>query len=111
MASGAGGSPLLPQSVRVSISMQMDKMTCPVCDSEAKHLLRTWPDTEGFDCPRCGSFALTGTDVATLPAWFAHDRLRKPLLSHTIRRTQTSDGQMVRVRDRDTYIAAGRLPT
>lgn len=70
---------------------------CPVCQS---HLLETPTNAGGrdatrFSCPRCGSFVLTGTLIATLPHTLNRAQDASAKLSHALRRAQEVNTDVV----------------
>jgi hypothetical protein len=71
-------------------------------------------DVARFDCPRCGSFVLSGTAEALLEQRLAEVELRRSLMSHTLRRMQRPDQNRLHIiRDDElpTFWSEGRLPS
>lgn len=88
---------------------------CVVCDTPGASGQQGLGDFMTFECPRCGTFALTGTAIATLPSKFRELPLRRALMSHTLRRMQrNSSGGRRHIFDSDelpTFWRQGHLPT
>lgn len=59
---------------------------CPICKSDlVQPSANTGGDATRFDCPRCGSFVLTGPLIASLDHLLSTDRLATAKLSHVLR--------------------------
>jgi hypothetical protein len=59
---------------------------CPICKSDLiEPAASTGGDATRFDCPRCGSFVLTGPLIASLDHLLSTDRLATAKLSHVLR--------------------------
>lgn len=72
-------------------------MVCPVCGSSgASAGTRDYRDKHRYDCPRCGSYEISGTAAAMLPNLLqsARDRGR---LSHAIRVAPRKQGELLMV--------------
>jgi hypothetical protein len=64
-----------------------ERLACIVCGTpDCQRDLG--PDIAVYDCPRCGSFVLTGTAEAVLPDKLAEEPARRSRMSHTLRRMQ-----------------------
>src|SRR4051812_38725353 len=89
-------------------------MSCIVCNTPSAHRQAAAGDFARFDCPRCGSFALSGTAEAALPGLLAEVPLRRSLMSHTLRRMQRPGDTHLRIissHDLPTFWTRNRLPT
>jgi hypothetical protein len=87
---------------------------CIVCRTSNSSRQGGNGDFARFDCPRCGSFILSGTAEAALEGLLTEVPLRRSLMSHTLRRMQLPSDKHLRV-IKDTDLAdlwsEGRLPT
>jgi nucleoside 2-deoxyribosyltransferase len=86
-------------------------LPCIVCRTEGcqrelgSHIAR-------YDCPRCGSFVLTGSAEAVLPDELAKVPLRRSLMSHTIRRMQRPGDRPHKINSNElATFWSERLPT
>ncbi len=87
---------------------------CIVCNARNARREPGLGDFARFDCPRCGSFALTGTAEALLELRLAEVPLRRSLMSHTLRRMQRPDQKhlhIIRDEELPTFWSEGRLPS
>jgi hypothetical protein len=87
---------------------------CIVCNTPNTQRQAGAGDFARIDCPRCGSFALSGSAEASLETLFAEVPLRRSLMSHTLRRMQTPSNKHLRIISSDelpTFWNEGRLPT
>jgi predicted RNA-binding Zn-ribbon protein involved in translation (DUF1610 family) len=90
-------------------------MECPICAS-ADCVVRPFPGAAGaveFACPRCGSFALTGTTMSVLPPQLHSQPIRRALMSHKVRRMHHSEGKTVVLGSHslESLWIEGRLPS
>jgi hypothetical protein len=88
----------------------MEALKCIVCETEGAQ--RT--AFSRFDCPRCGSFVLSGTAEATIETQLNEKPLRRSLMSHTLRRMPQADTGRRRVisdNELPTFWRDDRLPT
>jgi hypothetical protein len=70
--------------------------------------------TTRFECPRCGSFALSGSAEATLPPLLDQKPLRRAVMSHVLRRMERPSQGRLRIITNDeleTFWRQDRLPT
>jgi hypothetical protein len=89
-------------------------MSCIVCLTPNARRQPGAGDFARFDCPRCGSFALSGTAESALEGLLAEVPLRRSLMSHTLRRMQLPNDKHIRIINSDdlpTFWNQGRLPT
>ena len=87
--------------------------SCIVCNNP-RATKREEADVARFNCPRCGSFALSGTAAGLLEQRLAEVPLRRSLMSHALRRMQRPDQKHLRtIRDDElpTFWSEGRLPS
>src|SRR5271170_2154815 len=71
-------------------------------------------DFARFVCPRCGSFALSGTAESALERMLAEMPIRRSLMSHTLRRMQRLDQKQLHIIQNDelsTFWRDERLPS
>ena len=64
---------------------------CVVCSTPNASRQPGAGDFALFDCPRCGSCALSGTAESALERMLAEMPLPRSLMSHTLRRMQRPD--------------------
>jgi hypothetical protein len=86
---------------------------CIVCNAR-NATKRLGADFARLDCPRCGSFALSGTAEALLEQRLAEVELRRSLMSHTLRRMQRPDQNrfhIIRDDELATFWSERRLPS
>ena len=89
-------------------------MSCIVCLTPNARRQPGAGDFARFDCPRCGSFALSGTAESALEGLLTEVPLRRSLMSHTLRRMQLPNDKHIRIINSDdlpTFWSQGRLPT
>jgi hypothetical protein len=89
-------------------------MSCIVCNAPGARRQAGEGDFARFDCPRCGSFAISGSAEAGLERLLAEVPLRKSLMSHTLRRMQLPADRHIRIirtDDLPTFWRQNRLPT
>src|SRR6266446_7055968 len=87
---------------------------CIVCNTPNAQRQTGSGDFARFDCPRCGSFALSGTAEGSLEELLSEVPLRRSVMSHTLRRMQTPNNKHLRIINSDelpTFWRDGRLPT
>jgi hypothetical protein len=88
--------------------------SCMVCNTPNTQRQAGAGDFVRFDCPRCGTFALSGSAELSLEGLLSEVPLRRSLMSHTLRRMQTPNDSHLRILSSDelpTFWNAGRLPT
>jgi predicted RNA-binding Zn-ribbon protein involved in translation (DUF1610 family) len=88
--------------------------SCVVCFTANANKQPGQGDFARFDCPRCGSFALSGTAERELERLLAEVPLRRALMSHTLRRMQRPDQTHLHIIESDelpTFWREERLPT
>ena len=78
---------------------------CIVCNTPNATRQPGAGDFARFGCPRCGSFALSGSAESALDGLLAEIPLRRSLMSHTLRRMQRPDQKHLRI------IESNELPT
>jgi nucleoside 2-deoxyribosyltransferase len=87
---------------------------CVVCGNPDASGQSGVGDFMKFKCPRCGTFALTNSAIATLPSRFRELPIRRAIMSHTLRRMQRHANNEQRhifdSQELDT-LWKGRLPT
>jgi hypothetical protein len=87
---------------------------CIVCNSPNASRREGEGDFARFDCPRCGSFALSGTAEAVLARRLDEVPLRRSLVSHTLRRMQRPEKRslhVIRVDELPNFWSEERLPS
>jgi hypothetical protein len=72
---------------------------CPVCRTSCEQA--STGHRFLYECPRCGTFALSGTARAVLSHQFEQDPDRRSIMSHLLRRMQHSDETPVEVCETD----------
>lgn len=75
----------------------MNYMPCIVCLTEDAKRSPGAGDFARFDCPRCGSFALSGTAERTLETRLSEKPFRRSLMSYTLRRMQQANDKHLRI--------------
>lgn len=92
----------------------MHQGACPICATRGTGGLPLIVGFEGngYDCPRCGHFYLTGTAVATLEGHLATGRIDRSVLSHHVRKMYDEKTQSCILRDQDlaAYIGDNSVP-
>ena len=67
----------------------LDRLNCPICLTRMRSPGRpTDGDSEKFECPRCGSYVLSGTAQASLETILDTKRTARVVLIHAVRRMQ-----------------------
>jgi hypothetical protein len=87
---------------------------CIVCNNPNANRQEGDGDFARFDCPRCGSFALSGTAEPVLMQRLGEVPFRRSLMSHTLRRMQRPDQKRFHVIGTDelpTFWREERLPS
>jgi hypothetical protein len=86
---------------------------CPICQTATCQKFGVPADAEGYDCPRCGRFVLSGTLNAVIESELNNRPQRRAILSHTIRRMQRRGvaPPFIDTSNAESYWLADRLPT
>jgi hypothetical protein len=87
---------------------------CIVCNNPQSQRQPGLGDFARFDCPRCGSFALTGSAETALQGLLVEVPQRRSLMSHTLRRMQRKGQTSFHTTTTDelpTFWKNVRLPT
>jgi predicted RNA-binding Zn-ribbon protein involved in translation (DUF1610 family) len=93
--------------------MPMTVQKCIVCNNP-QAMREPGPNIVQFECPRCGTFVLSGSAEATLEPFLTKVPLRRSLMSHTLRRMQRPDQKHLHKITTDelpSYWRDERLPT